>query len=419
MSAPSIAVNAVLNSAKYGIMALFPLITFPYSSRVLGPESMGAVNFAGTFVTYFTLLAGLGIYNYGIREGARLKGSREKLSRFANEMLALHVCSSLAALVLFIAAAFVFPALASRRLILFVSGIVIISNIIGLDWLYAAVENYKHITFSTIFFHVISVALLFLFIKNPDHRLRYAAWTIFTSVCVSVFNFAVSKKYVSIDLRRILASCRIAVFQKHLKPVILLFFVLFFSNFYRLIGTTLLGFLVGDSGVGYYSVAQKITNLVQEVISAALAVFLPQLSKTAAMENKAGFSALVKRAFLIAMVLALPACVLLRAFSSPVILIFLGPKYAHSIPVLRILSFSIVLTVLMGFICNQILLPRGREKIMLFGTVLGAAANLGLNLLFIPKWGEAGTALALLFSGAFSVLLLSAGVLFLKARAKA
>ena len=35
---------------------IIPLITFPYSSRVLGPEALGKVDYAQANMTYFTLL---------------------------------------------------------------------------------------------------------------------------------------------------------------------------------------------------------------------------------------------------------------------------------------------------------------------------------------------------------------------------
>ena len=39
---------------------IIPLITFPYSSRVLGPEALGKVDYAQANMTYFTLLQAFG-----------------------------------------------------------------------------------------------------------------------------------------------------------------------------------------------------------------------------------------------------------------------------------------------------------------------------------------------------------------------
>lgn len=65
---PSLKKNAALNMIKMVMSLIFPLITFPYSSRVLGPVSIGKVNFAQSVVSYFSLIAALGISTYAIRD---------------------------------------------------------------------------------------------------------------------------------------------------------------------------------------------------------------------------------------------------------------------------------------------------------------------------------------------------------------
>ena len=68
MSEKSIKVNSILNVIKTISSIIFPLITFPYISRVLQPENVGNVNFGSSFVSYFSLIASLGITTYAIRE---------------------------------------------------------------------------------------------------------------------------------------------------------------------------------------------------------------------------------------------------------------------------------------------------------------------------------------------------------------
>ena len=77
----SLAKNAMLNSLKTILAMIFPLITFPYASRVLQVENMGKVNYASSIISYFVLLAGLGIKTYAIREGARIRDNKEKLEK--------------------------------------------------------------------------------------------------------------------------------------------------------------------------------------------------------------------------------------------------------------------------------------------------------------------------------------------------
>ena len=93
---------------------IIPLITFPYSSRVLGPEALGKVDYAQANMTYFTLLQAFGIGGYAIREGARIRDDRKKMDEFASDMLSINLMTSALAYVLFFAALAI-PKLAGYR----------------------------------------------------------------------------------------------------------------------------------------------------------------------------------------------------------------------------------------------------------------------------------------------------------------
>lgn len=86
----SLGFNGLLNGVRSALNLVFPLITFPYITRVLSVGSVGAYNFSNTYVGYFILLAGLGISTYAVREGAKYRDNREKLSKFASEIFALN-----------------------------------------------------------------------------------------------------------------------------------------------------------------------------------------------------------------------------------------------------------------------------------------------------------------------------------------
>ena len=86
MKEKSLKLNAVLNITKQCMNLLFPLITFPYSSRILNADGIGKVNFALSIVSYFALFAGLGIGKYATREAAKIRDDRLLLSKFTKEI---------------------------------------------------------------------------------------------------------------------------------------------------------------------------------------------------------------------------------------------------------------------------------------------------------------------------------------------
>ncbi|MBD5408329.1 MAG: oligosaccharide flippase family protein [Treponema sp.] len=84
IKAASIKSNYIFNTFRTVLNLIVPLIVFPYISRVLGPESLGKVEFANSIVSYFVLFTALGIPTYGIRETARTRGESlfERLEGF-------------------------------------------------------------------------------------------------------------------------------------------------------------------------------------------------------------------------------------------------------------------------------------------------------------------------------------------------
>lgn len=65
MKKKSLGLNAFLNGFKSILNLIFPLISFPYISRVLSVSGIGIYNFSNTYVNYFILIAGLGVATYG------------------------------------------------------------------------------------------------------------------------------------------------------------------------------------------------------------------------------------------------------------------------------------------------------------------------------------------------------------------
>ena len=90
----SIKVNAIINSIKVLLSIIFPIITFPYASRILGADNIGKVQFASSIIEYLSLIAALGITTYATREGAIIRNDKEKLQKFANQVFTINMITT-------------------------------------------------------------------------------------------------------------------------------------------------------------------------------------------------------------------------------------------------------------------------------------------------------------------------------------
>ena len=94
MKKKSLGVNALLNGLRSILNILFPIITFPYVSRVLQVKGIGIYNFSSSMVSYFSLIAGLGVSTYAIREGAKLRENPNKITQFASQVFTINIWST-------------------------------------------------------------------------------------------------------------------------------------------------------------------------------------------------------------------------------------------------------------------------------------------------------------------------------------
>ena len=146
MEQKSLKLNMILNAVKGLLGILFPLITFPYISKVLGVENIGKYNFAYSIINYFVLIAGLGIATYAVREGAYIRGDLQKLQRFSDEIFSLNIVSTVFSYLLLIVVVYITPKMQEYKILLFILSLQIMFKALGVEWIYSIYEDYTYIT---------------------------------------------------------------------------------------------------------------------------------------------------------------------------------------------------------------------------------------------------------------------------------
>ena len=131
----SLKLNFIMNAILTMSSFIFPLITFPYVSRILLPEGTGTVSFATSVVTYFALFAQLGIPTYGIRACAKVRDNKEALSRTVQEIFLINCVMSVLTYAVFLAALFTVPKMQAEKPLFLIISLTIFFNIICMDCL--------------------------------------------------------------------------------------------------------------------------------------------------------------------------------------------------------------------------------------------------------------------------------------------
>lgn len=387
MAEKSIKKNAIYSSIRAIMTFVFPLITFPYASRILMPEGIGRVNFANSIVSYFTMLAGLGIGAYATRGAARVRQDKTQLSKFAKEVFCINLVSTLISYSLFFIALFFIPKFSEYRSLLLVCSTTVIFTTLGMDWLYTALEEFRYITIRSIFFQCVSLIFLFLFVHTKEDYIRYAFFGIISSVGSNICNFIYARKFINFNIKVKLEI------KPHLKPIFTFFGMSLITSVYTMLDSTMLGFLSGDIEVGYYSAATKLNKMVLGILIAVTSVLLPRLSLYAEKKDATSFDLLVEKAFCVITLLGLPCTVGLILLAKPLVLLFSGNEYLPAVLPMQVISPIILIISIASLTGTQILPAVNKEKIALISYCLGAAINVTINYLLIPQYGALGAAI--------------------------
>ena len=380
--------NVVLNLIRSIMSILFPLISFPYASRILLPNGIGQINFVNSIIDIFLLIAAVGIGTYGTREGSKIREDQYLLDKFAREMFIINLISMSISLLLFAVSLVLVDKFAEVRLLLLITAIKIIFESVSLSWVLAVKEDYKAIAMRSIVLQFISLVFLFLFVHTPDDLWKYAVMGILYCVGTNTFSFFYTRRYVNI-----FNKTKIEL-KKHFSKMVIFFGLAASAKLYAIVDSTMLGFLCTPDQVGYYSPANKLVNIVITLTSAGLAVFLPRCTYYYSNNQKKEYYSLVRTAINTTIFYAVPASLGLFILCEPLILLFNGTNYAAAIPSMRLLCLQIIFTTLILAIENLILVPKNKERVILIGQNASFVVNLVLNSILIRKYQAFGASIA-------------------------
>lgn len=211
----SIKKNFIMNAVLTMSAFIFPLITFPYISRVLSPEGTGKVSFANSVITYFALFAQLGIPTYGIRACARVRDNKEELSRTVQEIFIINMVMTIISYIVFGITLVYVPRLQTERPLFLIMSTTLLFNVVGLDWLYRGLEKYTYITVRSILFKFIALLSMFVLIHQKSDYVIYGGISIFAASASNICNLVNVHRYIQIK------PIGKYQFRRHLKPVMI------------------------------------------------------------------------------------------------------------------------------------------------------------------------------------------------------
>lgn len=370
---------------------LFPLLTYPYVSRVLGVSKIGAVNYIDSIINYFVLFSLMGTLFLGIREIAGNKTDKTELSIAFSSIIILNIIMVILCIMGLLYMMFYMEDFIPYRKLLCVGILKLLGTVFTIDWLYKGLEEFKYITKRTIIIKILYVVAIFAFIHKSQDYVLYFFLTTMMFVANTVINCWYSRHFVSITLKGL--KC-----MSYLKPFLILGLQGILTSMYTSFNVAYLGYTTNNVEVGYYTTATKLFAILLAVYSAFSGVLVPRISYLVAQGKMDEFKEMLRKSQMVLLSISIPIAIYMSINASEVIYILAGNGYEGAYLPARLIMPLVLIIGYEQILVFQVLVPLKKDRQLFVNSIIGAIVGISCNLLFVAKLGALGSSIVWLLS---------------------
>ena len=353
MKKESVKKNFIYQSAYQLFTILLPMILSPYISRVLQADGLGIYSYTFSIVSYFVLVAKLGIENYGNRCIATIKDDKNKLNQMFSDIYSLHIVVTLATIVMYVL--FVVFFTEKYKLVFAIQGVS---------------RNF--------FIKLLTVVCIFVFVRSHEDVWKYililAVGSVLSESCVWLF----VRQYVRF------VKPDFSSYKTHFVQLLIFFIPAIAVSLYKVMDKVMLGLMTSEVQVGLYENSEKIVNISIGFITALGMVMMPRMTNLIANGHEEEGKKLLKKSMQFILLLSYAMCFGIIGISRVFPTVFWGDSFEQCGFLLVGLAFSLPFTAVASVIRTQYLMPKHRDKDYILSVCMGAGLNLLVNISLIP-----------------------------------
>lgn len=275
------------------------------------------------------------------------------------------------------------------RMIMMVVGVQVFSAVFDISWFFQGLEDFKKTVARSMAVRIISVILIFLVVKRPEHVIRY---TWINSLGVAAGNLALWFYLPGILKKTSFHEMR---FWKHFFPSCMLLIPTLSSCIYTFCNKIILGLMTDDAQVGYFSQPYSIITLLMTLITALSTVLVPNIAHLIAENRMEEVGVLVRKSLRYVMFLGAPMMIGLICVSHVFVLWFFGADYESSIPIMRMMALLPVVVGTASITGVAVLVPLKKQNLYTASILAASVLSLLLDVLLIPVYRANGATVAL------------------------
>lgn len=378
-----------------GANFLLPVLVMPFVIKKIGADGYGVVAVAQVVMLIFCTVTDYGFNLTATRALALHRYAVEKNARLFFTVLAakMVICIVLFGVLLFLIT--LVPFFKSHFQLYLFGFTWVIGQSLLVSWFFQGMEKMKYITIFTLLSRLLFVALVFAFIRQKSDNRFFILFMGVGSLIAGMLSIFQAIRIWKLPVVRPMWNDVVHELKEGWHVMLSNISI----NTFLSINVFILRLFTNDLVAGYYSVAEKIFLAIRQIpVMFSQAIYPPlcQLVQKGSATTRHFF----RSVYLPFLLLVFMVSVLLFAFSSYVISLFLGHESGNAVLLLRLFCLGPVI-VCLHIPASQLLMAFNQKKNYLRVLVGGAIVNMICNLLLVQVWGPVGAAISVLLTELF------------------
>lgn len=376
------------------IQSLLSLVIGMITARYLGPSNYGVISYVSSVVAFTLPIMQLGLNQTLVKEFVQ---SPEQEGKILGTALVINVLSSFLSMAGSIA--FVSIANAGEKETLLVCALY------SLTLLFQATEMTQYWFQSKLLSKYPSIATLCAYIVVALYKIyllvtqKSIVWFAMSnvldycliSIILMVIYFKLGNQRLSVDWR--IGREMLSRSKYYIVPSLM---VMIFHHTDRI----MIKLMMGETETGFYSAAITCIGISGFVFSAVIDSMRPVILEEK-KKDETRYHERVTQLYAIITFISLAQSIGMTVLAKPLVYLLYGAEYAPTASILSVAVWYVTFSYY-GSVRNVWILAEGKQKYLFGINVIGAVANVLLNLVLIPWWGGIGAAIASLITQFFT-----------------
>ena len=379
----SMKINLILNTFLQIVNIAAPLITAPYVSRILGVDQIGTFSYIYSLNYYFVMLIGLGTTVYGMLEIAKVRDNRVKRSTAFWEIELITVTSSVLCIAIWVVFSLMYQEYTNLMMVMI---LYLLAVVFDISWFFIGLERVKYTVTINATMKILGVVFIFLFVNDKQDLISYTAILSSSMLLGNISMWIFIPKYIK------KSEISISSIMKHFKGTMLFFIPTIATSVYMVLDKTLIGFITSSATEnGYYEQATKVIGLVKAITVTSFNTLIG--SRMAYLYSQKNTEDINKKRDLgieFVMCISVACCFGLIGISNVFVPVFFGNEFSDASIFLILMAPLLPIMSLSNLVGNIYYNPSGQRKKSVKYLLIGCAANIVLNLIFIPLFKGCG-----------------------------